>query len=208
MKIILIRHAESTANVNQILAGREPGIELTENGHNQAKALTALFEAGFVNAVYSSPIFRCMQTAQIATGDSSIDILENELFLEVDYGHWTGQKISDLAKDPLWETVLKEPSKVQFPGGESLLNMSNRANKGFELIMKDHDLTDTVAIFTHADIIKAIISGQIGNNLDNYQKLRIDNAKLSILNLEDSMISLAGMNLPVSDSTNLLLGKS
>ena len=207
MKIILIRHAESTANADQILAGRLPGIELTENGLKQAESLISLFSTGLFAAIYSSPIQRCLQTAQITLDSQSLDIIENDFFLEVDYGSWSGEKISTLANDPLWSIVQKQPSNAKFPDGESLLNMSQRANKGFESIIKSHKSTDVIAIFSHADIIKAIISHQIGNDFNNYQKLMIDNAKVNILHFKESEMALAGMNLPVSDFTLSLIGK-
>jgi broad specificity phosphatase PhoE len=148
-----------------------------------------------------------MQTAQIALDSQSLNIIEDDLFLEVDYGSWSGEKISTLANDPLWSIVQKQPSNAKFPDGESLLNMSQRANQGFDSIIQSHKSTDVIAIFSHADIIKAIISHQIGNDFNNYQKLMIDNAKVNILHLKESEMALAGMNLPVSDFTLSLIGK-
>ena len=64
--------------------------------------------------------------------------IENDFFLEVDYGSWSGEKISTLANDPLWSIVQKQPSNAKFQDGESLLNMSQRANKGFESMIQSH----------------------------------------------------------------------
>jgi probable phosphomutase (TIGR03848 family) len=194
MKIVLIRHAESTANVEGQLAGRAPGIKLTSNGIKQAEGLAELFSTIKFTATYSSPIERCITTAKLAMGKDHHRVEIHEHLSEVDYGNWTGRKIESLVSDPLWKLIRDEPSKATFPNGESLSQMSNRAISGFSAIVERHVDEDVIAIFSHADIIKAIVSSIVGNSFDNYQRFQVDNAKLNILSRTDNIFDLWGLN--------------
>jgi probable phosphomutase (TIGR03848 family) len=194
MKMVLIRHAESTANLEGVLAGRTPGVKLTSNGIKQAEALSELFMKINFTAIYSSPIERCMTTAKLAMGSRHEKVQISEDFTEVDYGDWTGRKIDSLSTDPLWPVIRNEPSKAAFPEGESLHQMGQRAINGFKSIIDMHSASDIVAIFSHADIIKAIVSSIVGNHFDNYQRFQVDNAKLNILTKSDQVFDLWGLN--------------
>jgi probable phosphomutase (TIGR03848 family) len=204
MKVVLIRHAESTANIEGILAGRSPGVKLTSAGIKQAEALVELFAKIEFTALYSSPIERCLTTAKLAMGKDHNKVQIHDDLSEVDYGQWTGRKIESLTTDPLWKVIRDEPSKAAFPDGESLLHMCNRAVSGFRTITEQHSEGDVVAVFSHADIIKAIVSSMVGNHFDNYQRLQVDNAKLNILTKADSAFDLVGLNQSIPDGIEYL----
>ena len=76
---------------------------------------------------------RCAQTiepllAQLSksSGVKSLFEIESDL-VEVDYGKWTGRKLSVLSRDKAWKTVQNTPSAMYFPGGEGLLDVQARA---------------------------------------------------------------------------------
>ena len=102
--LVLARHAV-TAQTGPLLSGRAPGIDLSEEGRNQAEALGARLAALPVAAVYASPIERTTQTAQAVAAHHGLPVLPLDGVLEADYGEWTGQKLVDLAKTDLWKVV-------------------------------------------------------------------------------------------------------
>ena len=183
--IILVRHSRSTANTAGVLAGQAPGIALDEVGFTQAQGLVSRIGEIEIKRVISSPLQRCLETItpwHTAHGKSIIEIDRN--FIESDYGSWTGQKLSELSKEPLWKEVQKKPSKVTFPAGESFKAMFDRVSKGLDQIIDSLNDDDNVIIVSHGDIIKLAIAKILDLPIDNFQKLVIDPASISIVKVE------------------------
>ena len=102
-----------------VLTGRTPGIPLDDRGRAQAGALAARLADVPLDAIITSPLDRCRETAEAiaaARDGSAPEVTEDEQFAEVKYGDWTGQPLKRLAKDPLWRVVQAHPSAVRFPG--------------------------------------------------------------------------------------------
>ena len=183
--IILVRHSRSTANTAGVLAGQAPGIALDEVGFTQAQGLVSRIGEIEIKRIISSPLQRCLETItpwHTAHGKSIIEIDRN--FIESDYGSWTGQKVSELSKEPLWKEVQKKPSKVTFPAGESFKAMFDRVSKGLDQIIDSLNDDDNVIIVSHGDIIKLAIAKILDLPIDNFQKLVIDPASISIVKVE------------------------
>ena len=129
--VFLVRHG-LTATTGNVLTGWTPGIALDDRGRQQAEALAARLAPVPLDAIISSPLERCRQTADAiaATGEGrSSVVLEDDRFGECHYGDWTGQPLKRLAKEPLWRVVQWHPGAARFPGedGESLMDMQHRA---------------------------------------------------------------------------------
>lgn len=180
-----MRHSRSTANNAGILAGRSPQIFLDEVGRAQAQGLIARIGPVDIARVISSPLERCVETIspwhQIY-GKSPIEI--NEKFIESDYGDWSGRKLDELAKEPLWEKVQKNPSQVTFPGGESFMEMHQRVASGLQTIIDNLSKEENVIIVSHGDIIKLAIASILDLAIDNFQRLIIDPASISIVKVD------------------------
>ena len=130
--VLLIRHGRTTANATGVLAGWTPGVDLDDRGREQAQALGArLAEVPLVVAV-SSPLTRCLATADLVLAGRDVPRREDDRLGECRYGAWTGRTLVELAKEPLWRVVQSQPSAARFPDGdahpgESILQMAARA---------------------------------------------------------------------------------
>ena len=139
--VLLVRHG-LTAGTGSVLTGRMPGIGLDDRGRGQAAAVGARLAEVPLDAIISSPLQRCQETAAaIAAARSAgldpatppnghqLAVTEDDRFAEVAYGDWTGKPIKKLAKEPLWRVVQAHPSAVRFPGegGESMADVQHRA---------------------------------------------------------------------------------
>lgn len=121
-----------TAGTGKVLTGRTPGIPLDDRGREQARALAARLAAVPLDAIITSPLERCRQTADAiaaARDGHPVAVQEDERFAEVKYGDWTGRPLRQLARERLWRVVQDHPSAVRFPGeaGESMPEMQQRA---------------------------------------------------------------------------------
>lgn len=99
---------------------------------------------------------------------------------EVDYGHWSGKKLISLARKKEWRTVQESPSRMYFPGGEGIAQMQSRAMSVVHELAKLPD-SKTAVIVSHGDVIKSIVASALGTHLDEFQRIIIDPASVSVL---------------------------
>lgn len=177
-KLVLIRHGRSTANADGVLAGRMPGVSLDDVGRRQAEQLRALLAGAQVTAAYTSPVERCRQTAEIA---GFPDALVLEELTECDYGEWTGAKLQSLANEAVWTEIQDTPSRVTFPGGETMAGMFERVTGAATDLAGRHGPEDTVVVFSHGDPIKAILAHAFGMPLDEFQRVHVAPGGVSVI---------------------------
>jgi probable phosphomutase (TIGR03848 family) len=196
--VLLIRHAHSIANGSGILAGRTEGIGLSPSGKKQARDLARRLGEIPIKSLRSSPLERCGETIspwlqKLSDINPRLIVQIDEDLSEVDYGDWTGRKLRALSKELLWKKVQEKPSRVTFPNGESLSDMQARAMKavkrGLDKRGKGH-----VVLVSHGDVLKAIIASALNLHLDEFQRIVIDPASVSILDYSSSKPRLILMN--------------
>jgi probable phosphoglycerate mutase len=178
-RLLLIRHGV-TAHTGPLLSGRMPGIDLSEQGIEQARAAAERVAVLTVAAVYASPIERTAQTAGYIAARLGLDVSPLPGVIEADYGDWTGGKITDLAKTDEWRVVQAAPSRAVFPGGESLRAMQARMVDALDAVVAAHP-HQTVVVVSHADPIKSAIAHYTGMHLDLFQRLHVSPASVTVL---------------------------
>ena len=126
--VVLVRHG-LTHLTGPVLAGWTPDLHLDERGAAQAAAVAERLRPLAFDAVVSSPLDRCLDTATAVLEGRDQELQVDERLGECRYGDWTGRPLKELAKDPLWKVVQQHPSAAIFPGGggESLRRMQLRA---------------------------------------------------------------------------------
>jgi probable phosphomutase (TIGR03848 family) len=175
--LVLVRHAV-TDHTGSILTGRAPGVALSEAGRAQADAVATRLAKLPIAALYTSPIERTAETAAAIATACGLDAVELDGVMEADFGAWTGKELGELAKDPLWAVVQRTPSRVQFPGGETLGAMQARVVAALEGVVAAHP-GEVVAVVSHADPIKAAVAAYTGMHLDHFQRILISPASVT-----------------------------
>lgn len=202
-RIVLLRHAHSTANLKNILAGRTPGVALSAKGEKQAEKLITRIGPTRFDVIAVSPIARCSQTISpwfSHHGKEKEPIIEDGLS-EVDYGDWSGKSLATLRRQKLWKVVQDHPSQMIFPNGESLLEMQTRALASFYRVEKVKGKNARL-IVSHGDVIKAIVAHVLGMHLDQFQRLVIDPASITIIDTDDGVSRLVTFNDQNGSLTN------
>jgi probable phosphomutase (TIGR03848 family) len=185
MTVILLRHGRSTSNTAHTLAGRSDGIDLDDKGREQAKGVVERIGSLPVKAIVRSPLLRCERTVEPLAAALGLEPVVEERLSEVDYGQWTGRKIEELFKEPLWAVVQQQPSAAVFPDGEGLARVQARAVEA----VREHDRrlaaeheTDVLWVAcTHGDVIKAVLADALGTHLDSFQRITTDPASMSVI---------------------------
>jgi probable phosphoglycerate mutase len=192
--ILLVRHGENDWVKKHRLAGWIPGVHLNENGRQQAQAAADRLAHLPIKAVYSSPVTRCMETAEYLAKPHQLEIVPVEDVGEVRYGQWEGKKIKKLAKKPLWHIVQFFPSRLRFPEGEALREVQFRGSQALENLSCQHQ-KDMIIVTSHADLIKLVLAHYLGVHLDLFQRIAIAPASVSILNLmPNGMVQVLRLN--------------
>lgn len=186
MQVVLIRHAHSIANAQGLLSGRIAGVHLSPIGITQSQELISRLGAIKVAALRLSPLERCRESISPwwdGVGKShnrGVEIAEDHNLLEVDYGKWSGKKISVLATNKSWKTVQNNPSAMYFPLGEGMAQMQERAMRAVHESL-NVKRKGVVVLVSHGDIIKSIVASSLGMHLDDFQRIVIDPASISII---------------------------
>lgn len=183
--VLLVRHGLTAANTGGVLAGWTPGVGLAESGVEQVRSLGERLAGVPVAAIISSPLDRCLQTAEALSSGRETGIETDDRLGEAKYGDWTGKELKVLAKDPLWKVVQAHPSAVTFPGGEALREMQARAVEA----VRDHNARlgpdATWIAVSHADVIKGILADALGMHLDGFQRIMVDPCSVSVVRYTD-----------------------
>jgi probable phosphomutase (TIGR03848 family) len=194
-RIVLLRHAHSVANEKNLLAGRTAGISLSKTGKEQARDLISRLGTIQFDEVAISPLQRCRETIDpwlTSTGAKS-RIVVDESVSEVDYGNWSGKTLSSLRRKAQWKIVQDFPSQMTFPEGESLLEMQGRALSGFYRLNAVKGKGPRLLV-SHGDVIKSIVAHCLGMHLDQFQRLVIEPASLTIIDTDSGTSRLVRFN--------------
>jgi probable phosphomutase (TIGR03848 family) len=190
--LILIRHGD-TDWIGKNLAGWLPDVHLNDRGKQQAEELPRRLAALDVAAIYSSPLERTIETAQPLARARNLRIHKINDLGEVKCGDWQGQALKALSAKKEWRIVQAAPSAFQFPNGESFRGTQSRAVGAIEKIVAGH-AKDTIVAFSHGDVIKLIVAYYSGIALDNFQRIAISPASISVIELSPFGARLGRLN--------------
>jgi probable phosphoglycerate mutase len=192
LTLFLLRHAPHD-RVGDLLCGRMPGIALGETGLWQAARLARRFPPGTLDALYSSPVQRCRETAAAvgaACGLEPATVPEAE---EVDFGDWTGASFAALNSDPAWQRWNRDRDTAAAPGGEAMATVQARVLALLGQLRARHP-EGRVAVVTHAEIVRTAVLQVLGLPMQAWERLEVSPASVSILELWPGGGRVLGLN--------------
>jgi probable phosphomutase (TIGR03848 family) len=204
--VLLLRHGRTTANTGGILAGWTPGVQLDETGALQVQAVGERLAKVPLAAIVSSPLERCRQTAAAVAAGRDVEVQADERLGEARYGDWTGRTIKELVKDPLWKVVQQHPSAAVFPGpeGEGLAQTQARAVAAVRSWNATLGPDAVWLACSHGDVIKAILADALGLHLDQFQRIVVDPASVSVVTYTETRPFVVRVNDTGGDVSGLI----
>lgn len=184
MILLLVRHAV-TALTGKKLIGWMPGMMLSEEGLRQAGSVADRLAEVPLQVVYSSPLERCTQTADVIAERHRIKPQIVDGLGEVRYGRWQGKSLKTLYRTKAWTQLRAHPADFRFPGGETIREAQTRGIGAVEELRKKHK-KGVVAACSHADVIRLIVAGYLGLGIDLYSRISIAPASVTVLSLGES----------------------
>lgn len=190
--LVLLRHGRTRSNADGILAGWTSGVGLDERGREQAEAVGRRLLSTEIALAVSSPLQRCQETAAavLAARDAAPELRTEHDLGEAKYGAWTGRPLKELAQEPLWKDVQRRPSAVHFPphddyDSEGMAQMQARAVSAVRRIdaevEQQHGPGAVWLGVSHGDVIKAVLADALATPLDDFQRIVVDPASVSIV---------------------------
>lgn len=194
MKIYLTRHSKTIWNQEKRLQGRKDS-PLTQEGIENALALKKYIENIHFDYIYASPIHRAYKTASLLFDE--LDIIQDERLVEMDFGIFEGQKISDIYKTDfeLYDNLWNHPEIfTRIPKGESYDEVEQRAQSFL------HDLINkngNVIIVTHGMFFIVLLAAMLKIPREKYTQLNqqvVEGCSLTCLEYENNQFKLISYN--------------
>lgn len=174
MKLILVRHGESEANVKNVLQGRNEG-KLTQKGIEQAKTVgKELKEKYKIDMIFCSPLGRCVETLENILIEYPIEgpVFMCKLLEERDFGEY-----NEVDKDTIdWKNFDEDNKINEEMGLESLPELRKRANLFLEDLKLEENVS-TVLVVAHGELLKMIISIITGKA---FEEKKVNNAEILV----------------------------
>ena len=179
-KIYLIRHGLTESNKKKIYAGWcEEG--LCKEGLNAISEKGRKLKQFRIDKIFSSPIRRAIQTAEIINSFLKVGIEIEENFKEMKMGPWEGLSENEVAEKfpEEWKIWNTKPSELKMKERETLRELLLRAMEGIKRI-SGLDSSRILAV-THVALIRVLMIYYNNLSLDNYRKIDVPNESLYLL---------------------------
>jgi alpha-ribazole phosphatase len=158
----LIRHPEPAASMRGICYG-SLDVPLSERGVEQAQSIAMALEREPLDAIYSSPLLRCVETASRVASTHGLAAQTVDALRELDFGELEGCAYEEIANrySDVYRRWMEHPTDLQFPGGESFRQMSDRVTAVTRRLLVEHR-GESLAFVTHGGVIRAILADVLG----------------------------------------------
>jgi broad specificity phosphatase PhoE len=192
-ELILARHGETVWNVEKIYRGRTD-VNLDEVGIKQAELLGKYLSNWELEAIYSSPLRRALDTANIIDRYQKIGVHIAEGLIDFDYGEW--QSLPEQEVKRLYPTLHNEwhnnPHKVRMPGGESLEDLRRRAMGVVNDVLSKYQ--GSAVLVSHRVVNKVLICSLLELDNSHFWNIKQDVGGITIFNYVDGRFVLTRHN--------------
>ncbi|MBB1244609.1 bifunctional RNase H/acid phosphatase [Streptomyces durbertensis] len=181
--LVLLRHGETALTPQKRFSGSGGGDpELSEAGRRQARAVAeALAARGTVQAVVTSPLRRCRETAEVAAARLGLDVRVEEDLRETDFGAWEGLTFAEVReRHPEELDAWLADTAVAPPGGESFAEVARRTARARDKLLARY-AGRTVLVVTHVTPVKTLVRLALGAPPKALFRMELAAASLSVV---------------------------
>src|SRR5437588_5615088 len=188
----LLRHGEHGL-LGRVLAGRMPGVGLTERGRAEIAAVAERLAGTGVAALYASPLQRTRETAEIVAERLDLPVEFRDDVIELDYGEWTGATFDAIRADPRWQLWSSQRSLAAIPGGESMRAVQQRIVAAM-IELNERHLHETIVLASHGEVIRCALLFALGMPLDFYNRIEIGQGSISTIQIHPGGIRVLAVS--------------
>ena len=194
--IIFLRHGQAKNNTERVLAGRTPGVPLTDMGLEQADKAARFLAEMNISAVYSSPIERAKDTAEVVAQHNSLGVTVDDRLIELDMGKFTGMPYDEIfsSHGNVFMKFYNGELEIAHNGVETFSEVRRRVLSMVDHVTEHHP-DENVVLVTHMDPIKAMLSAVVDLSPENLYDRVIANASLNIFRKSQGKFAVSGLNV-------------
>jgi len=194
--LYLLRHGQTEWNRETIFRGRKD-IPLSGEGREQAKLTAEVFKKADIKKIFSSPLIRAMDTAEIVGSalDKKPEIVEG--LIDLDFGNWEGKPLEWVKEKYQEEYYMykNHPENAVIPGGENLLDCFNRVGETISGIIKSiQEQEASIILVSHRVILKMAVLWLLGLGVSKFWKIQLDTCSITRFTIRDNMNIICGLN--------------
>ena len=182
--VYLVRHGVTDWHRDRRVLGQRD-IGLNALGLSQAHNVANALAERPITEILSSPMLRAVQTAEIVAAPFKTEVARDPRLADFRVGKWEGMCYDDVSASEEYQRFLADPLSQRIPGGEDLGQIRDRAVSGVEQALRDAPAGESIAIVTHAGIIRVILAHYLGSHLGEYHRLRVSPGSISVLSFHD-----------------------
>jgi len=175
--ILLARHGETQENKDRRFQGQKD-VPLNDRGREQARELAERAAQEPIAALYTSPLIRARETADIVGAKLGLEPREDDRLKEVDVGAWEDRLKDDVERDEpeAWAAFRAAGDEFRFPGGESFAEQQERVIAALVDITQRGDLPALVVC--HRGVVRCAFAHTHRRGLESYHDWKVPNAEL------------------------------
>jgi broad specificity phosphatase PhoE len=193
-RVFLVRHGHTEA-VGQRLSGRLPGFHLDAVGRDEAARAAESLAHTPLEAVYSSPLERAVETARAIAAPHGLALELRDGLQELDFGAWSGLLIDELRDDEAFQRFNVHRGGNRAPGGEHGVEVQARMVRELSAL-RDRHPEGSIAVVGHADPLRAAVAHFVGIPLDLTHRLELAPGSITRLDLWPTGATLHYLNRP------------
>jgi len=194
--LYLIRHGATDANLRKpyLLQGQHSDLALSPTGRRQAESAAGVLDGCAVRAVYSSPLRRARDTAEIVAARQHIPVQSIDGLTECNVGEWEGLSWQEVRqRDPLYlATFEADLANVPYRNGESFQLVQDRAVPTIDRLVRE--CRGNLAVVTHNIVGRVFVAHVLGLPIAQARRIRLDNGGISIFSYTDQSPRLVTLN--------------
>lgn len=192
--IYIVRHGQTAWNKEEIFRGRTD-VPLDETGLKQAELVGEYFKGMEIDAIYSSPLSRALQTAQKIAQFNDLKVQPLPGSIDMSFGKWEGRPHQEIREkdSKTYRQWVEEPHLVRLPGGESLDDVRVRAMAALEEVIRKHP-EKTLVLVSHRVICKVLICAVLGLDNSHFWQITQDTTAINLIQYRKEKYILSLMN--------------
>ena len=195
MRIILVRHGETTWNIEGRYQGQED-TPLSERGLRQGHLLAEGLHHIPIDVCISSPLQRSYQTCKFCADLHKLPVATDERLMEINHGSWEGvlaPAICNPFTQHFWRWAPPPPRGAMADGGASRGGVRPRARAGFDDYAEKY-AGKTVLVAAHDAVNKAIICDLLGLDMSHFWQIKQDNTCINVLEYNEGVWRVVLLN--------------
>ena len=221
VRVILVRHGETDWNKLRRVQGGNSDTQLNQRGTEQAESLALRLKQESIQAIYSSPLQRALDTARAIARHQQLEVEVEPDLKELNVGDLEGTPVSMIGKrldelltmrnqEALYGTTNVESlvelrqsawSAIQYLGGESLAELQERAWSTMQRLVKKHP-DGVIVVVSHYFVILTIICSVLDLPVSQIGRLRVGESSISTIVFDEEITRLMlfndGCHLPIN----------